>query len=103
MSSLSPDLFSLIQMITMVLSMIIGCVVLAGVLLLFAADRRSYTLCMVIGVTMGVDDSWGNTATLQIDCACCHTAQRNYIRVGTSREYPPVPDGNRLVDRIDPI
>ena len=54
MSSLSPDLYSLIQMVTMVLSMILGCVVLAGVLLLFVADRRSYTLCMVIGVTVNL-------------------------------------------------
>ena len=54
MPSLPPDLFSLIQMITMVLGMIVGCVVLAGVLLLFVADRRNYTLCMVVGVTINL-------------------------------------------------
>ena len=52
MSGFSDDLFSLLQMVTMVLRPLLGCVVLAGVLLLFAADRRSYTLCMVIGASI---------------------------------------------------
>ena len=52
---MSTSLYSILELLrmgTMALNPLFACIVLVGVLLLFSAKRKSYTLCMVIGASI---------------------------------------------------